>query len=147
MIGNNACGTHLVAWGTTAAAVEELVVLLPGGSRVVAGAGTLPARLAAWERAHRGLIRAELPDWPRRGSGYAPQHLLPEHGSNLAHALAGNFGYQRGHESLSGALAERSLWLSVPCPARWCWPTTSAAGCRSPRPPAVVPNTWLSCLF
>ncbi|MGH3918943.1 MAG: FAD-binding oxidoreductase, partial [Pseudonocardiaceae bacterium] len=28
MIGNNACGTHSIAWGTTAQNVEELVVLL-----------------------------------------------------------------------------------------------------------------------
>jgi FAD/FMN-containing dehydrogenase len=91
MIGNNACGTHSVAWGTTAAAVEELLVLLPDGSRLVASSG-LPAPVAAWEREHRGLIRAELPDWPRRGSGYAVQHLLPEHGSQLARALVGTEG-------------------------------------------------------
>ncbi|MDQ3904531.1 MAG: FAD-binding oxidoreductase, partial [Actinomycetota bacterium] len=35
MIGNNACGSHSVAWGTTAQSVEELVVLLPDGSQLV----------------------------------------------------------------------------------------------------------------
>ncbi|MGH4013005.1 MAG: FAD-binding and (Fe-S)-binding domain-containing protein [Pseudonocardiaceae bacterium] len=92
MIGNNACGTHSVAWGTTAQCVEELVVLLPDGSRLVAGSGQLPARVDALARAHRGLIRTALPDWPRRVSGYGLQHLLPEHGSQLARALVGTEG-------------------------------------------------------
>ncbi|MFN2494860.1 MAG: FAD-binding and (Fe-S)-binding domain-containing protein [Pseudonocardiaceae bacterium] len=92
MIGNNACGTHSVAWGTTAQSVEELVVLLPDGSRLVAGPGPLPPRVAALERAHRALIRTALPDWPRRVSGYGLQHLLPEHGSRLARALVGTEG-------------------------------------------------------
>ncbi|MGH3806128.1 MAG: FAD-binding oxidoreductase, partial [Pseudonocardiaceae bacterium] len=92
MIGNNACGTHSVAWGTTAQNVEELVVLLPDGSRLVAGAGSLPAEVRTLEREHRRLIRTALPDWPRRGSGYALQHLLPEHGSQLARALTGTEG-------------------------------------------------------
>ncbi|MGH3937423.1 MAG: FAD-binding and (Fe-S)-binding domain-containing protein [Pseudonocardiaceae bacterium] len=92
MIGNNACGAHSVAWGTTAQSVEELVVMLPDGSRLVAGAGQLPAQVAALERAHRGLIRTALPDWPRRVSGYGLSHLLPEHGSHLARALVGTEG-------------------------------------------------------
>ncbi|MGH4009755.1 MAG: FAD-binding and (Fe-S)-binding domain-containing protein [Pseudonocardiaceae bacterium] len=92
MIGNNACGTHSIAWGTTAQSVEELVVLLADGSRLVAGSGQLPAELATLEREHRRLIRTALPDWPRRGSGYALHHLLPEHGSHLARALVGTEG-------------------------------------------------------
>ncbi|MGH3934909.1 MAG: FAD-binding oxidoreductase, partial [Pseudonocardiaceae bacterium] len=92
MIGNNACGTHSIAWGTTAQSVEELVVLLVDGTRLVAGAGQLPSEVGKLERAHRGLIRNALPDWPRRGSGYALQHLLPEHGSHLGRALAGTEG-------------------------------------------------------
>lgn len=92
MIGNNACGTHSVAWGTTAESVEELVVLLPDGTRLVAGSGSLPAEVAALERRYRAVIRTALPPWPRRGSGYALQHLLPEHGSQLARALTGTEG-------------------------------------------------------
>lgn len=92
MIGNNACGTHSLAWGTTASNVEELVVLLPEGSQLVAGSGRLPAGVAALERQYRGLIRTALPDWPRRGSGYALTHLLPEHGAWLARALVGTEG-------------------------------------------------------
>jgi FAD/FMN-containing dehydrogenase/Fe-S oxidoreductase len=92
MIGNNACGKHSIAWGTTAGNVEELVVLLPDGSRLVARAGELPSRVAMFEREHRELIRTALTDWPRRGSGYALQHLLSEHGSQLARALVGTEG-------------------------------------------------------
>ena len=92
MIGNNACGSHSVAWGTTAQSVEELVVLLPDGSQLVAGSGPLPAAVADLVEDNRELIRAQLPDWPRRGSGYALQHLLPEHGSQLARALVGTEG-------------------------------------------------------
>ncbi|MGH3911490.1 MAG: FAD-binding and (Fe-S)-binding domain-containing protein, partial [Pseudonocardiaceae bacterium] len=92
MIGNNACGTHSVAWGTTAQSVEELVVLLPDGSRVVAGPGSLPARVAELELANRELIRTALPDWPRRVSGYGLTHLLPEHGAHLGRALVGTEG-------------------------------------------------------
>jgi FAD/FMN-containing dehydrogenase/Fe-S oxidoreductase len=110
MIGNNACGTHSVAWGTTADAVEELVVLLPDGSRLVAGGGTLPARVAAWEHAHRELIRSALPHWPRRGSGYALAHLLPEHGSQLARALTGT-------EGTCAVVLEATVRLIAPPPA------------------------------
>jgi FAD/FMN-containing dehydrogenase/Fe-S oxidoreductase len=92
MIGNNACGAHSLAWGTTAAAVQELVVLTPCGQRLVVGPGPLPPAVAALEREHRELIRTALPPWPRRGSGYALQHLLPEQGPNLARALVGTEG-------------------------------------------------------
>ncbi|MGH3788019.1 MAG: FAD-binding and (Fe-S)-binding domain-containing protein [Pseudonocardiaceae bacterium] len=110
MIGNNACGAHSLAWGTTAGSVEELVVLLPDGSRLVAGSGTLPAEVARFEREHRQLIRTALPDWPRRGSGYALHHLLPEHGSSLARALVGT-------EGTCAVLLEATVRLIVPPPA------------------------------
>ncbi|MGH3800159.1 MAG: FAD-binding and (Fe-S)-binding domain-containing protein, partial [Pseudonocardiaceae bacterium] len=110
MIGNNACGAHSIAWGTTAQNVEELVVLLADGSRLVAGSGQLPAELATLEREHRRLIRTALPDWPRRGSGYALHHLLPEHGSHLARALAGT-------EGTCAVLLEATVRLVAPPPA------------------------------
>ena len=110
MIGNNACGKHSIAWGTTAQSVEELVVLLPDGSRLVAGCGKLPPEVATLEREHRRLIRTALPDWPRRGSGYALQHLLPEHGSHLARALVGT-------EGTCAVLLEATVRLVAPSPA------------------------------
>ncbi|MBV9139871.1 MAG: FAD-binding oxidoreductase [Pseudonocardiales bacterium] len=110
MIGNNACGTHSVAWGTTAGNVEELLVVLPEGSRLVAGSRPLPAGVATLEREYRGLIRTALSDWPRRGSGYALQHLLPEHGSQLARALVGT-------EGTCAVLLEATVRLIAPPPA------------------------------
>jgi FAD/FMN-containing dehydrogenase/Fe-S oxidoreductase len=109
MIGNNACGTHSVAWGTTADSVEELVVLRPDGSRLVAVSGQLPADVATLEGDHRRLIRTALPDWPRRGSGYALQHLLPEHGPHLARALVGT-------EGTCAVLLEATVRLIAPPP-------------------------------
>ena len=110
MIGNNACGAHSVAWGTTAGNVEELLVLLPDGSRLVAGAGQLPAAVAALERQYRAVIRTALSNWPRRGSGYALQHLLPEHGAQLARALVGT-------EGTCAVLLEATVRLIAPPPA------------------------------
>ena len=129
MIGNNACGKHSVAWGTTAGSVEELVVLLPDGSRLVAGSGPLPAGVATLEREYRGLIRTALPDWPRRGSGYALQHLLPEHGSQLARALVGT-------EGTCAVLLEATVRLIAPPPAAALlvlgFPDTPAAADAAP---------------
>jgi FAD/FMN-containing dehydrogenase/Fe-S oxidoreductase len=99
MIGNNACGARSVAWGTTAGNTSTLDVLTVDGSRFTAGPATeyLPpigVAAAVHDLVHGNLalIRTALPDWPRRVSGYALQHLLPEHGQNLARALVGTEG-------------------------------------------------------
>ncbi|WP_371103267.1 FAD-binding oxidoreductase, partial [Streptomyces sp. PU_AKi4] len=39
MIGNNSCGSHSVAWGTTADSVRELAVVTPRGDRLRPGRG------------------------------------------------------------------------------------------------------------
>lgn len=109
MIGNNACGTHSVAWGTTAGSVESLGLLLPDGSRLTARAGELPPAVDALARAELGLIRTALPDWPRRVSGYGLQHLLPEHGAHLGRALTGT-------EGTCGVLLEATVRLVSPPP-------------------------------
>lgn len=94
MIGNNSCGSHSVAWGTTADNVAAL--------SVVDGAGT-PRRLArGWDAAPEGLrplvdgdlalLRTGFPDLPRRISGYALDALLPENGTDLARAFCGSEG-------------------------------------------------------
>ncbi|MCC3779686.1 FAD-binding oxidoreductase, partial [Streptomyces sp. UNOB3_S3] len=69
MIGNNACGAHSVAWGTTADNVLALDVLTYGGerARLTRGGGLdgLPARLADGVRAlvdgHLALLRTGFP--------------------------------------------------------------------------------------
>ncbi|MFH8678205.1 FAD-binding and (Fe-S)-binding domain-containing protein [Streptomyces lydicus] len=104
MIGNNSCGSHSVAWGTTADSVRALELLTYGGERVRAGRGTgptgaptgLPPRLRdgvkALVDAELALLRTGYPDLPRRISGYALDALLPEQGSDLARALTGSEG-------------------------------------------------------
>ncbi|MFI9081244.1 FAD-binding and (Fe-S)-binding domain-containing protein [Streptomyces sioyaensis] len=104
MIGNNSCGSHSVAWGTTADSVRELELLTYGGEPVRAGRGTdptgaptgLPPRLRdgvkALVDAELALLRTGYPDLPRRISGYALDALLPEAGTDLARALTGSEG-------------------------------------------------------
>ncbi|MGW1378735.1 FAD-binding and (Fe-S)-binding domain-containing protein [Streptomyces sp. NPDC002446] len=104
MIGNNSCGAHSVAWGTTADNVGELAVLTYGGEPVRAGRGSdgtgrptgLPPRLRDGVKAlvdgELALLRTGYPDLPRRISGYALDALLPEVGTDLARALTGSEG-------------------------------------------------------
>jgi FAD/FMN-containing dehydrogenase/Fe-S oxidoreductase len=108
MIGNNACGAHSVAWGTTADNVERLEVLLYDGTRLEVGAtprpeldrlvaaggrvGELYAGLDGMTRRHLGLIRRRLPQFPRRVSGYSLDRLLPENGFHVARGLVGSEG-------------------------------------------------------
>ncbi|MEU1782985.1 FAD-binding and (Fe-S)-binding domain-containing protein [Streptomyces abikoensis] len=102
MIGNNACGAHSVAWGTTADNVLSLDVLTYGGERAHLDKGRgldgLPARLARGVRAlvdgHLALLRTGFPSptLPRRISGYALDALLPERGTDLVRAFTGTEG-------------------------------------------------------
>jgi FAD/FMN-containing dehydrogenase/Fe-S oxidoreductase len=108
MIGNNACGSHSVAWGTTADNVERLEVLLYDGTRLDVGAtpraeanrlsaaggrvGEVYARLDALTGRNLALIRQRLPRFQRRVSGYNLDRLLPEHGHHVARALVGSEG-------------------------------------------------------
>jgi FAD/FMN-containing dehydrogenase/Fe-S oxidoreductase len=93
MIGNNACGAHAMAYGTTAANVVELDVLDGTGRRIRAGAPgeTLPG-LDHFVARHVVPIAAELGRFGRQVSGYSLEHLLPERGANLGRALAGTEG-------------------------------------------------------
>ncbi|MFI9492199.1 MULTISPECIES: FAD-binding and (Fe-S)-binding domain-containing protein [Streptomyces] len=108
MIGNNACGSHSLAWGRTSDNVVELEVLTYGGTVLTVGPTTraeLDAAVA--EGGERGRLlgaardlaldnlaplRTELGRFPRQVSGYALEHLLPENGFNLARALVGSEG-------------------------------------------------------
>jgi FAD/FMN-containing dehydrogenase/Fe-S oxidoreductase len=95
MIGNNACGAHSVAWGTTADNVQELAVTRYGGaaSRIGTGWSGTPAGLEGLVTAHLGLLRTAMPpDFGRRISGYALDALLPERGVRAARALCGSEG-------------------------------------------------------
>ncbi len=104
MIGNNACGSRSVRWGTTAENTLGLEVITAAGSRHAVGsldgaAGTAPrlgagteARIAELLAGHGDVIRRELTSWPRRVSGYSLDWLLPERGSDVARTLVGTEG-------------------------------------------------------
>ncbi|WP_245737981.1 FAD-binding and (Fe-S)-binding domain-containing protein [Streptomyces sparsogenes] len=115
MIGNNSCGSHSVAWGTTADNVRELDVVTYGGERLRAGRGLdgLPPRLRDGLRAlvdgDLALLRTGFPELPRRISGYALDALLPEKGADVARALTGS-------EGTLGVLTEATVRL-VEAPA------------------------------
>ncbi|GAA1912024.1 FAD-binding and (Fe-S)-binding domain-containing protein [Streptomyces sodiiphilus] len=114
MIGNNACGAHSVAWGTTADNVEALDVLTARGQRARLARGGHdvpgPLREAVGELTggHLELLRTGYPELPRRISGYALDELLPEKGRDWARAYTGS-------EGTLGVLTEATVRL-VPAP-------------------------------
>ncbi|MDO0927189.1 FAD-binding and (Fe-S)-binding domain-containing protein [Streptomyces sp. TG1A-8] len=94
MIGNNSCGSHSVAWGTTADSVRELSVLTARGRRLRLGrdwAGA-PDGLRELAETERARLRTGFPDLPRRISGYALDALLPENGADVARSFCGSEG-------------------------------------------------------
>ncbi|MFD9932435.1 FAD-binding and (Fe-S)-binding domain-containing protein [Streptomyces massasporeus] len=94
MIGNNSCGSHSVAWGTTADSVRELDVVTARGGRLRLGrdwAGA-PDGLRELAEGELARLRTGFPELPRRISGYALDALLPEHGADVARSFCGSEG-------------------------------------------------------
>ncbi|MER6849601.1 FAD-binding and (Fe-S)-binding domain-containing protein [Streptomyces flaveolus] len=113
MIGNNSCGSHSVAWGTTADSVRELTVLTARGRRLRLGrdwAGA-PEGLRELVDGDLARLRTGFPDLPRRISGYALDALLPEHGADVARSFCGS-------EGTLGVLTEAEVRLVEAPPAR-----------------------------
>ncbi|MEU0287926.1 FAD-binding and (Fe-S)-binding domain-containing protein [Streptomyces sp. NPDC006147] len=94
MIGNNSCGAHSVAWGTTADNLRTLSVVTARGERLRPGPGWAgaPPGLRALVDGEPARLRTGFPDLPRRISGYAVDALLPEHGADVARSLCGSEG-------------------------------------------------------
>ncbi|MGH3518998.1 MAG: FAD-binding and (Fe-S)-binding domain-containing protein [Haloechinothrix sp.] len=108
MIGNNACGSHSVAWGKTGDNLQSLDAALLDGTRFTAGKlspseldaiCTRTDRLGQLHRSLRSIveeygddIRIGIPKLGRRVSGYSLDALLPENGFDLARALVGTEG-------------------------------------------------------
>ncbi len=108
-IGNDACGNHSVAYGRMTHHVLELELVTADGAHLKAGPDFLHAvdetdthsvaraeellhGLASMVQASLAPLRVELQNIPRQVSGYHLGHLLPEHGFNVASALAGSEG-------------------------------------------------------
>ncbi len=100
MIGNDACGSRSVRWGTTAQNVLGLEVISAAGERLrlvspadgemgLPPTGPTGEALRRFAAANEGLLRSELTPWPRRVSGYHLDWLLPERGFDVARALVG----------------------------------------------------------
>ncbi|MFD7257252.1 FAD-binding and (Fe-S)-binding domain-containing protein [Streptomyces sp. NPDC059874] len=127
MIGNNACGTHSLAWGRTADNVVELEVVTYRGTVVRLGAmtpeeveaavladddrGRLIGALHRLARANLETLRTELGRFPRQVSGYGLEHLLPEHRFDLAKAFVGS-------EGTLAVVLSATVRLVTPPPAR-----------------------------
>lgn len=147
MVGNNACGSRSVRWGTTAENTVSLELIRADGSRATIGpAGTpirgtsqeLEAHLREMVETNRALVRRELPPWPRRVSGYGLDWLLPERGFDLAKSLVGT-------EGTCAVVAAATLRL-VERPAARCllvlgFPDDVAAAAAVPALLAAHPST------
>lgn len=100
MIGNNACGSRALGYGRTADNVLALDLLTGTGERLSVSRDAGPAvpassTLAALHElvaGNLGVIRTELGRFRRQISGYSLEHLLPEHGFDVASALVGSEG-------------------------------------------------------
>ncbi|MBH0098672.1 FAD-binding oxidoreductase [Salinibacterium sp. NSLL150] len=93
MIGNNACGAHSLQFGKTADNVKSLDVIDGLGRRFTAANDpTIVDGLPALVSSNLATIRTELGRFGRQVSGYSLEHLLPEHGHNLARSLVGTEG-------------------------------------------------------
>ncbi|MFL5515531.1 MAG: FAD-binding and (Fe-S)-binding domain-containing protein [Gemmatimonadales bacterium] len=130
MLGNNSCGAHSLLCAKhgiglrTSDNTERLTVLTYDGLGLEVGPTTEPELdaiiraggrrgeiyrgLRALRDRYADLIRAKMPQLPRRVSGYSLDELLPERGFNVARALIGT-------ESTCVTILEATLRL-VPAP-------------------------------
>lgn len=107
MIGNNACGARALGYGRTADNILGLDVVTGTGERLALASRSRkqlvdisvhrpasPTLAALYDlvMANLGVIRTEFGRFPRQVSGYSLEHLLPEHGFDVARFLAGSEG-------------------------------------------------------
>jgi FAD/FMN-containing dehydrogenase/Fe-S oxidoreductase len=93
MIGNNSCGAHAMAYGTTAANVLALDALDGAGRRLRIAAGHDPVPgLSAFVAERVAPISHEFGRFRRQVSGYSLEYLLPSQDGSLARALTGTEG-------------------------------------------------------
>ena len=93
MVANNACGSHSVAYGTSADNLVDVTLALADGREVTFTSDgcddeLLDAQLRALYSPNRELIEKELGRFPRQVSGYGLHYL----GHDMAKAIAGSEG-------------------------------------------------------
>lgn len=100
MIGNDACGSRALGYGRTSHNVLALDAVTGSGQRLRLATDTSspaaePPALAAARRAvaaDLACVRTEFGTFSRQVSGYALEHLLPEHAGAEVRALVGSEG-------------------------------------------------------
>ncbi|MGY1664471.1 FAD-binding and (Fe-S)-binding domain-containing protein [Geodermatophilus sp. SYSU D00696] len=95
MIGNNACGSRALGYGRTSDNVVGLDVVTGTGQRLRLSSGSAVHGLddlRVLVGRELATIRTELGRFGRQVSGYSLEHLLPEHGFDVARALVGSEG-------------------------------------------------------
>jgi len=98
MIGNNACGARALGYGRTVDNIVDLDVVTAAGERLrwhhgeLAGPSTLVDRVVGVVDQDLGTVRTEFGRFGRQVSGYALEHLLPEHGRRVDRLLVGSEG-------------------------------------------------------
>ena len=88
MVGNNACGSRALGHGRTSDNVVALEALTAAGDPVSSHA----AALAALVDRDLAAVRTRFGRFTRQVSGYAFEHLLPEHGRSVDRFLVGSEG-------------------------------------------------------
>lgn len=99
MVGNNACGTRALGYGRTSDNTLGLDVITGAGQRFCVGdvpgpppPDDLVDTLHRMADGNLALLRTTFGRFPRQISGYALEHLLPEHRRDLARLLVGSEG-------------------------------------------------------
>jgi FAD/FMN-containing dehydrogenase/Fe-S oxidoreductase len=95
MIGNNACGSRALGYGTTSENVRALdVATIDGGRLHLGGGATSPllGQLDSLVSENLAVVRTEFGRFSRQVSGYGLEHLLPEKGADVAAFLVGTEG-------------------------------------------------------
>jgi FAD/FMN-containing dehydrogenase/Fe-S oxidoreductase len=110
MLGNNSCGSRALGFGRTSDNVASLRILLGTGEVISTDRpGPVAAALTGVVDAELAHVRKEFGRFSRQGSGYALEHLLPEHGRRLDRFFVGS-------EGTLGVILEATVEL-VPDPA------------------------------
>ncbi len=95
MIANNACGPRALGYGRSSDNVLGMELLTGNGETLQIRndhTGTATEGLRQIVSRNLGCIRTEFGHFSRQVSGYSLEHLLPEHGFQIASFLAGTEG-------------------------------------------------------